>query len=37
MKKIFELFKWLTRIDSKHRKAAMALVEKDRFDLRRDS
>lgn len=35
--KIFELFKWLTRIDSKHRKAAMALVEKDRFVLRRDS
>ena len=37
MKKTFELFEWLTRIDSNHRKAAMALVRKNSSVLRKDS
>jgi len=37
MKKTFELFEWLTRIGSNHRKAAMALVSKNSPVLRKDS
>jgi len=37
MKKTFELFEWLTRIGSKHRMAAMALVRKNSPVLRKDS
>jgi len=37
MKKTFEPFEWLTRMNSKHRKAAMTLDKKNSSVLGRDS